>query len=405
MTDGGVFTELMAMPFTLPPDAVAWRDKVRAFVDKELIPLELEAEMNEGRIPAATRLGHERWAIDMGLTLMDVPRSEGGLALPILTQVAIVEQFGRATNALGWCYGEAQGWMFEACKSDQVARYVMPLTRGEVHLCYAITEENAGSDPSAIATTAERRGNAYLINGEKWHVTSYNLASHVIVQAKLKGGAHDGEHALFFCPADAAGLAVKRSPAYAHTYDHHHPILTFANVTIPVSDRLGEEGDGMGFTHSWFRRERLMIAARCAGAMARLIEETAAFAKTRIVSGEPIANYQLIQAMLADSAVDLHAARLLTYEAAAAHDRGEDVKSLHARCSIAKLFASEAAFRVADRAVQIFGGRGYMRENVAERFLREVRVDRIWEGTSEIQRLIIARSLLKRGLEGTIGSN
>ena len=162
---------------------------------------------------------------------------------------------------------------------------------------------------------------------------------------------------------------------------------------------------GMDFTHAWFRRERLMIAARCCGAMARLIEEATDFAKSRVVSGEPIANYQLIQAMLADSVVDLQAARLMTYEAADAHDRGEDVKALHARCSIAKLLASEAAFRVADRAVQIFGGRGYMRENVAERFLREIRVDRIWEGTSEIQRLIIARSLLKRGLEATIGNN
>ncbi len=159
----------------------------------------------------------------------------------------------------------------------------------------------------------------------------------------------------------------------------------------------------MGFTHAWFRRERLMIAARCCGAMERLIEEATDFAKTRVVSGEPIANYQFIQGMLADSVVDLQAARLVTYEAAAAHDRGEDMKSLHARCSIAKLLASEAAGRVADRAVQIFGGRGYMRENVAERFYRELRVDRIWEGTSEIQRLIIARSLLKRGLAATIG--
>jgi acyl-CoA dehydrogenase len=392
-------------PFTLPPDAIAWRDKARAFVDAELIPLELEAEMNEGRIDPKLREHHERAAIGMGLTLMDVPRASGGLALPVLTQVAIVEQFGRATNALGWCYGEAQGWMFEACTADQIARYVMPLTRGEVHLCYAITEENAGSDPSTITTTAELNGDSYRINGEKWHVTSYNLASHVIVQAKLKGGAHDGEHGLFFCPADASGISVLRSPAYAHTYDHHHPILAFTNVAVPAADRIGADGDGMAFTHSWFRRERLLIAARCCGAMARLIDEASAFAKTRVVSGEPIANYQLVQAMLADSVVDLHAARLLTYEAAAAHDRGEDVKALHARCSIAKLFTSEAAFRVADRAVQIFGGRGYMRENVAERFLREVRVDRIWEGTSEIQRLIIARSLLKRGLEGTIGSN
>jgi acyl-CoA dehydrogenase len=393
------------MTFSLPPEAVEWSSKAKAFVDGELRPYEVEAEMNEGRIPEALRKAHETACIGMGLTLMDVPKEHGGLALPVLTQAAIVEQFGRVTNALGWCYGEAQGWMFEAFNADQIARIVMPVTRGEFHLCYAITEENAGSDPSAIATTARRQGESYFITGEKWHVTSHNLASHVVVQAKLANGEHQGEHCLFVCTADAPGVAVVRSPAYAHNYNHHHPILRFDNVAIPPRDRIGAEGDGMGFTHSWFRRERLLIAARCCGAMARLIEDATDFAKTRIVSGQPIADHQMIKAMLADSALDLHAARLLTYEAAAAHDRGADLKSLHVRCSLAKLFASEAAFRVADRAVQIFGGRGYMRENVAERFLREVRVDRIWEGTSEIQRLIIARSLIKRGLEGTIGAN
>jgi acyl-CoA dehydrogenase len=393
------------MTFSLSPEAAQWRDKARHFVDGELRPHELEAEMNEGRIPERARKGHEQACIEMGLTLMDVPKERGGLALPILTQVAIVEQFGRVTNALGWCYGEAQGWMFEAFNEDQIARIVTPITRGEIHLCYAITEENAGSDPSAIATTARREGDSYFISGEKWHVTSHNLASHMMVQAKLAHGDHKGEHCLFVCPAEAPGVTMLRSPAYAHTYNHHHPVLSFDNVEVPATNRIGAEGDGMGFTHSWFRRERLLIAARCCGAMARLIEDATQFARERVVSGRAIADYQMIQAMLADSVLDLHAARLLTYEAAAAHDRGEDVKSLHARCSIAKLFASEAAFRVADRAVQIFGGRGYMRENVAERFLREVRVDRIWEGTSEIQRLIIARSLIKRGLEGTIGSN
>ncbi len=388
------------MSFELPPEVVLWRNKVRKFVDTELQPLEVEAEMNEGRIAPELRKRHERFAIDAGITLMDTPVSLGGLALPLLTQVAIVEQFGRVTNALGWCYGEAQSWMFEACNSDQVQRHILPVTRGEKHLCYAITEEDAGSDPDAIKATAIRHGDHYLVSGVKWHVTSYNRASLMIVQAKLQGG----EHCLFFCPVDAEGVRVERTPHYAHTYDHHHPIISFTNVKIPVDDRIGKEGAGMDFAHAWFRCERLMIAARCCGAMARLIEEATAFAKSRIVSGEPIASYQLIQAMLADSVVDLQAARLLTYETAEAHDRKNDVKALHARCSIAKLFASEAAFRVADRAVQIFGGRGYMRENVAERFLREIRVDRIWEGTSEIQRLIIARSLLKRGLEGTIGN-
>ena len=169
---------------------------------------------------------------------------------------------------------------------------------------------------------------------------------------------------------------------------------------VPAENLIGEEGGGMGYTHSWFRRERLMIAARDCGAAARLIEEATAWARQREVSGEKLIDKQMVQAMLADSVTDWWAARLITYEAAEAHDRGEDLKSLHARCSIAKLYASEAAYRIADRAVQIFGGRGYMRENCAERFSREIRVDRIWEGASEVQRLVIARALAKRGLEG-----
>jgi len=188
----------------------------------------------------------------------------------------------------------------------------------------------------------------------------------------------------------------------AHTYAHHHPTYRFTDARVPAANLIGEEGDGMAFSYAWFRRERLMIAARCCGAAARLIDEATAFAKERRVSGEPIASYQAIQFMLADSVTELWAARLMTYECAAAHDRpqdgGDHVKLLHARCAMAKLYASEMANRVADRAVQIFGGRGYMRENVAERFFRELRVDRIWEGTSEIQRLIIANGHLKRGL-------
>jgi alkylation response protein AidB-like acyl-CoA dehydrogenase len=347
---------------------------------------------------------HERLAIGLGFSRMDAPRGHGGLELPVLTQTAIVEQLGRVTNALSWCYPEAQAWMFVAFSADQIERHAKAMMRGDRHVCYAITEEFAGSDPSEIATTATREGDRYIISGEKWHVTSFNRADTVIVQARIAGGDNDGAHALFFCPVDAPGLSVKRSPAYTHTYDHHHPILTFDGVRVPAAERIGEEGDGMGFTHAWFRRERLMIAARCVGAADRLIEESLAFAKSRVVSGQPIAEYQLVQAMLADMALDLHAARLITREAAAAHDTDADVKTLHARASLAKLFASEMAGRVADKAVQIFGGRGYMRENVAERFLREVRVDRIWEGTSEIQRLIIARSLLRRGLSGTLGA-
>jgi acyl-CoA dehydrogenase len=176
------------------------------------------------------------------------------------------------------------------------------------------------------------------------------------------------------------------SPLFSHTYAAHHPTYRFNQVRVPAARRVGKPGDGMAFTRS-------------CGAAARLIEDAAEFAQERIVDGAPLAEKQAIQFMLADSATELWASRLMTFEAAAASDRGEDLKAMHNRCSMVKLYVSEMANRVADRAVQIFGGRGYMRENVAERFFRELRVDRIWEGTSENQRLIIARCLRKRGLD------
>lgn len=392
------------MPFALPPGACAWRSRIRSFVDAELIPHEVEAELNGGDLPPETVERHERMAIDLGLSRMDAPLEHGGLALPLIEQVAAAEQIGRVTNALGWCYPEAQSWMFRACSDDQIERFVLPMMRGERHFCYAITEDKAGSDLSSIATTAAIEGDEIVITGEKWHVTSANLADVILVQARLVGGPHEGRQALIFVDADAPGIRTVRSPAYTHNYRHHHPILAFEGVRVPAAALIGAQDAGMAFTYAWFRRERLMIAARCCGAAERLVEEATAFARERMVGGEPLIERQMVAAMLADSVVDLHAARLVTYEAAAAHDAGLDVKTLHARCSIAKLFASEAAGRIADRAVQIFGGRGYMRENVAERFLRELRVDRIWEGSSEIQRLIVAGALAKRGLEGTIGA-
>ncbi|MGH6948298.1 MAG: acyl-CoA dehydrogenase family protein [Kiloniellales bacterium] len=392
------------MAFALPPSARAWQEKLRRFVEAELMPWEIEAEMHDGWIPEEAAARHEKLAIEMGLSRMDAPKANGGLALPILEQAVIAEQIGRVTNALGWCYPEAQSWMFEACNSEQVERVIEPMMRGEHHFCYAITEEGAGSNVEDIRTTARREGDRYLIDGEKWHVTSHNLADIIVLQARIEGGANAGAHALFFVDHDSEGIETVRTPLYTHTYKHHHPILKFTAVSVPAENLIGAEGDGMAFTFAWFRRERLMIAARCCGAAGRLIEEATAFAKDRKISGTPVAEFQLVQAMLADSVTELHAARLMTFEAAAAHDRGEDTKVLHARCSMAKLYSSEAACRIADRAVQIFGGRGYMRENVAERFLRELRVDRIWEGTSEIQRLIIAGGLLKRGLAGTLGT-
>lgn len=381
------------MDLVLSDIARQWQQKARRFTEEELQPWEVEAELNAGVIPAEISKKHTELAIELGFSKMDVPRQFGGLELGMTEQVAVWEQLGKVTNALCWCFSEAQQWMFEACSKDQIEKFILPLMDGTRKECYAITEAEAGSNET-IHTTATKCENGYSINGEKWYVTSANLADYFFLQAKLE----NGDHALFFLDIETAGVEVIANPLFSHTYAAHHPTYRFTNVFIPESNRIGAEGDGMQYSRSWFRHERMMIAARCCGAAARLIEEVTEFAKNRDIQGEPLANKQAIQFMLADSTTELWAARLITFEAAEAHDRCEDLKQLHARCSMAKLYASEMANRVADRAVQIFGGRGYMRENVAERYFRELRVDRIWEGTSEIQRLIIANSLLKRGL-------
>jgi acyl-CoA dehydrogenase len=379
------------------------QERARRFVDEELIPWEVHAEMHDGEIPDEVRRRHETIAREQGFASINQPVELGGAGHTTLQQVLIQEQAGRVTNALGWVVSTPAGWLPAAATPYQMERYVVPTITGGLHECYAITEEGAGSDVDAITATARRDGDHYVLNGEKWHVTSANLADYVFFQAKLVDGPHAGQHALFIVDMDTPGVRHLRTPAYTHTYAHHHWEMEFEEVRVPATHLVGSEGDGMGFTYEWFRYERLMIAARCCGAAERLISEAQAFAEERVVFGEPLADRQAIQFMLADSLTELWAARLMTYQVAAEIDAGADLKTLHAHCSMVKLYASEMANRVADRAVQIFGGRGYMRENVAERFFRELRVDRIWEGASEVQRVIIAAQLRKRGTGPLVG--
>jgi acyl-CoA dehydrogenase len=372
--------------------------RARQFVDRELIPHEVEAEMKDGRLPGDVLDRQRAQLRELGLQSMNMPKELGGAGLSTLQQALVSEQIGRATNALGWVLQTPAGWLPGVATQHQLETWVIPTIHGERHECYAITEEGAGSDTGALRATARRDGDEYVLSGEKWHVTSFNVADHVFFQGVLDGGAHAGSPAMFIVDLDTPGVRVVRSPRYTHTYPDEHPIVAFEEVRVPAANLIGTEGDGMRYAYEWFRYERLMIAARCCGAAERLIDEAAAFAKDRVAFGKPIAEYQAIQFMLADSLTEMWAARLMTYSTAREIDDGVDVKLQHAHCSMAKLSASEMAGRVADRAVQIFGGRGYMRENVAERFWRELRVDRIWEGTSEIQRAIIADQLLKRGV-------
>ena len=375
--------------------------RARSFTD-ELIPFEVTAELNNGELPADVVAGHAKRARELGLHAANMPADLGGGGFSSLQQVLVQEQVGRVTNGLAWVVGTPPSWLPAVATPYQLDRFVRPAIRGDAEECYAITEEGAGSDVDAIEATARRDGDEYLLNGEKWHVTSYNTASFAFFQAKLAGGAHDGEHAMFLVDLPSFGVSVVRTPAYSHTISHHHPIVAFRDVRVPATHLVGAEGDGMSFAYEWFRFERLMVAARCLGAAQRLVTEMTAFAAERRVQGRPIAEFGTVAAMLADSLTELFAARSLTYETARAVDAGVDVKVQHAQCSMAKLYASEMAGRVADRAVQVFGGRGYMRENVAERFFRELRVERIWEGTSEVQRAIIAGQLAKRGVAALV---
>ena len=379
------------------------QDRIRRFVDEELIPHERYAEEHGGELPEGTRERHKQMLRELGFGAINMPKELGGDGLTMFQQVLVSEQIGRVTNGLGWVLHTGPGWAIGVLTEDQVERYLKPIIRGEKTECYAITEAGAGSDVDAIEATARREGDEYVLNGLKWHVTSFNKAQLVFFQGRLTEGPHAGQHALFIVDVPSPGMRVVRTPAYSHTYAHHHAIVEFKDVRVPAANLVGEEGGGMAFTYAWFRYERLMIAARCCGAAERLIEEASAFAKERVQFGRPIAEYQAIQHMLADSLTELWAARLMTYRLAQEIDAGEDVKVQHAHCSMAKLYASEMANRVADRAVQIFGGRGYMRENVAERFYRELRVDRIWEGTSEIQRNIVFDQLAKRGVRALAG--
>jgi alkylation response protein AidB-like acyl-CoA dehydrogenase len=370
--------------------------RAREFADEVLIPLEEKAELADGRLPAEDVERVRRESLARGLSGGLHAAEHGGQGWTHVEWFLVEEQFGRSTNAISWHIPTAYNVLAHG-SAEQIDRYLRPGLRGEGHDAYAVTEEHAGSDPSGIATTAERTAGGWRIRGEKWFVTYGDVASVYIVMANA---LVDGERlpTLFLVDREVPGIEVVDDPPFTHSYPHGHPAIRF-DVEVGADAVIGGVGGGEALQRAWFVEERLGIAARCGGAMLRLLEESVAWAAGREQGGGRIFDHQGVSFPLADSAADATAGRVLGLEVARLCDAGADPKLVHAKASIAKLFCSEAANRCADRCVQVFGGRGYMRTNVAERFWRELRVDRIWEGTSEIQRLVIARSLERRGVE------
>ena len=382
------------------PEQLALQERARRFVDEVLIPNEELAEASDGHIPDELHERIKRESVEAGLSGGLHAPEHGGQGWSKVEWFLVEEQLGRSTNALSWHMPGAYN-VLASGTPEQIERYLKPALRGELHDAYAVTEEHAGSDPSGIATTAERRNGGWVINGEKWFVTYGDIAKVYIVMAKALVDGRE-EPTLFLVDAGLGGISVVDDPPFTHNYAHGHPTIRFDGVEVGEDAVIGGLGGGDDLQRAWFTEERLGIAARGVGSMWRLIEEATAWALEREQGGSRIMDYQGVSFPLADSAADAAAGRLLMLEVARLVDAGEDPKVVHAKASMAKLFVSEAAWRCADRCVQIFGGRGYMRTNVAERFLRELRVDRIWEGTSEIQRLIVARALERRGVERTL---
>ncbi len=375
--------------------------RAREFAEQVLMPLESEAEERAGRLPDDTVAAIKRAAIEARLHGGRVPAEHGGQGWSMVEWFLVNEQFGRVTNGLHWHVPNVYNVLLEGTP-EQIERYVTPALRGEGGDAYAVTEADAGSDPSGIATTAVRVDAGWRINGEKWFVTSGDVARVLIVMAGASDAGREPLPTLFLVAPDADGVEFVDDPKYTHNYPHGHPTIRFTDVEVGSDALIGGLGNGEELQRRWFTEERLGIATHGLGAMWRLLDETTDWVLTREQGGRRIMDYQGISFPLADSATDAAVGRLLALQVCAMVDTGADPKLIHAKASMAKLFVSEAAGRCADRSVQAFGGRGYMRSNVAERFLRELRVDRIWEGTSEIQRLIIARALERRGVEATI---
>jgi len=368
--------------------------KGREFCDQVLLPLELETD-EYGELPFERREAVKQAVRDWGLAGINHSKENGGLGLTMVEQTAIEEQLGRVTNGLWSCVWRppvSLKFGTEAQKKD----YLAPSCQGRRRGCFAITEPDAGSDPRQVKTTARLRNGKWRISGEKWFVTSYNASDFIIVHAHVDDDPD--KPTLFLVDKPAARLEHLRSPKFMHNFAFDHAELRFDDVEVDEDRMLGQIGQGFELTKDWFVEARLQIASHAVGAATRAAELADTYATERRQFGRPIRDFQAVEFMLADMAVDIFAAKSALYRVAWEIDRGIERSKVHAHASALKLYCSEMAGRVIDKALQVLGGRGYMRENPVERLYRDIRVDRIWEGTSEIQRVVVAGQIRKRGM-------
>ncbi|WP_413060959.1 acyl-CoA dehydrogenase family protein [Sphingomonas carotinifaciens] len=367
--------------------------QLRRFVAERLRPLEAQVEADDA-VPA--HIIAEMKA--MGLFGLSIAPEHGGLGLTMAEEARVAIEMGRTTPAFRSAFGTnvgigSQGLVI-AGSPEQQETWLPRIASGEIITSFALTEPDIGSDSGAVKARAVRDGDVYRLSGTKRYITNADRADLFTVMARTGDDPGARGVSAFLVPRDLPGITIGTPEKKMGQRGAKVADVTFDDVPVPVANRLGAEGEGFRIAMRVLDRGRLHIAVVCVGVAERLIADCVAYASDRRQFGQPIAQHQLVQAMLADSKTEALAARALVLDTAAAKDRGEDVVL---ESAAAKYYASEMVGRVADRAVQIFGGAGYIADYGIERLYRDVRLFRIYEGTSQIQQLIIARETLKRG--------
>ncbi len=379
------------MNFELTPEERALAETVKAFVDSRVEPQMREIDETNA-IPEAL-LGE---AAALGLFGISIPERYGGSGLSRFARVLVHQMLGRSgfgfAGALASHTGIGSDALVSIGTEDQKRRYLPRMATGELRAAFALTEPGAGSDAGGITTTARKRGARYYLSGVKHFISGGARAGLISVVARTDGGGWAKTMSVFLVEPSFPGFRIGAVYETMGCRGHHIAELVFEDCEVPEENRLGPEGEGWQAAVKTLMEGRPLVAARCVGACDRLIEISSDYARTRKQFGRAIGEFQAIQFMLADMATRTEAARWLTYYAATLADQGRVTPEI---VSMAKLFASEALAFVADAAIQIQGGTGYIAENPVGRFYRDARVTRIYEGTSEIQRLIIGRSLTR----------
>jgi len=373
------------------------RTNIRRFVDEKLIPLEEEVD-ETGRIDPAVVASLKADAKKLGYFALNMPEECGGGGLTHVQMCHVEEEFGRTMDSLiRRTFGQVYPMLLN-CKGDQVEKYLLPTVSGDKICAMAITEPGAGSDAASVTTSATLDGGSWVLNGSKHFISDGDIADYIILLAvnDREKGARGGM-TLFLVDRDTPGFSVARVQKMMGHRGYGHAELVFDNCRIPVENTLGAVGEGFRIIMSTVAGIRLgHIGARAIGVATRILDLCTEYAKERCQFGSPIGDFQMVQKMLADSATEIFATRAMVYDVAAELDQGIENRT---KISMVKLYASEMATRVADRGVQIFGGMGFCKDLPLERFYRDTRVLRIFDGTSEIHRMLIARGLLKEGAE------